>query len=81
LVHCYGGSDRTGLATALYLAAIKHAEESDAESQLSLLYGHLPFGSATAMDHTFDHVEPLLGYVYHKETEEKPIWNLSLNLD
>lgn len=41
LLHCEGGADRTGLAASLYLAAIGRKGEEEAESQLSLRYGHL----------------------------------------
>lgn len=50
LVHCEGGSDRTGLAMALYFYTRKHMKPEKAESKgLSILYGHLPyFGAETA---------------------------------
>ncbi|MBS7538103.1 tyrosine-protein phosphatase [Ancylobacter lacus] len=64
LIHCRSGSDRTGLASALYLAALKKADEVTAEAQLSLRYGHfgLPFMPYYAMDATFDRLEPSFGY-------------------
>jgi protein tyrosine/serine phosphatase len=64
LIHCKAGADRTGLACALYLAAIEHAGEEAAERQLSLRYGHLsiPMTPAYAMDETFEKLEPWLGY-------------------
>ncbi len=64
LIHCYSGSDRTGLASAIYLAALKKADEVTAEAQLSLRYGHfsLPFMPYYAMDATFDRMEPSFGY-------------------
>lgn len=64
LVHCRGGADRTGIASALYLAAIAKQSERAAEWQLSLFYGHfpIPFFPAWAMDETFERVEPWLGY-------------------
>lgn len=64
LVHCRSGADRTGLASALYLAAVKKADEVTAESQLSLRFGHigLPFMPYYAMDETFERLEPRLGY-------------------
>lgn len=63
LIHCQAGSDRTGLATALYLAAISKTSEQVAESQMSILYGHisLAISSAYAMDRTFEKLEPWLG--------------------
>lgn len=64
LIHCRSGADRTGLAAALYLAAIKKVDEFTAELQLSLLFGHisLPFAPFYAMDETFERLEPSLGY-------------------
>lgn len=64
LIHCDGGADRTGLATALYLASVKHADEWSAELQLSILYGHigLPLTHGWPMSVTFERLEPRLGY-------------------
>ncbi|MBB3318640.1 MULTISPECIES: tyrosine-protein phosphatase [unclassified Rhizobium] len=64
LIHCLSGSDRTGLAAALYLAAISKTNEHVAEGQMSILYGHipLPISRAFAMDRTFEKLEPLLGF-------------------
>lgn len=64
LIHCRSGSDRTGLATALYVAAIKKGSEFDSEWQLSLAYGHiaLPYTAAYAMNKTFEALETWLGY-------------------
>ncbi|MEF0943178.1 dual specificity protein phosphatase family protein [Rhizobium sp. BR 362] len=63
LIHCQAGADRTGLASALYLAAIAKTGEAAAESQMSIIYGHLPlsFTHAYAMDRTFEKLEPWLG--------------------
>lgn len=67
LIHCNAGADRTGLAAALYLAAVKGEPEEVAENQLSIRYGHLPYypffwTSAQAMYRTFERMEPLLGF-------------------
>lgn len=64
LIHCKSGSDRTGLASALYVGAIQQAGERAAEWQLSLIFGHiaLPFSKAWPMDITWERVEPMLGY-------------------
>lgn len=64
LIHCNGGSDRTGLAAALYLASIAKRGEETAEGQLSLRFGHLPlpFLPAYAMDRTWEALEPWLGF-------------------
>ncbi len=55
LIHCRAGSDRTGLACALYVA-LHGGSYRDAQDQLSLYYGHFPyFGSkSVAMDVTLD---------------------------
>ena len=64
LIHCQSGIDRTGLASALYLAAIGKVGEEAAEDQLSIRYGHLslPVLSGFAMDRTFELMEPSLGF-------------------
>jgi protein tyrosine phosphatase (PTP) superfamily phosphohydrolase (DUF442 family) len=56
LIHCEGGADRTGLASALYLARIEKRPVAEARRQLSMWFGHLPvLGNRTeAMDRTFD---------------------------
>jgi protein tyrosine/serine phosphatase len=63
LIHCQAGADRTGLATALYLAAIGKSSERVAEAQMSIYYGHigLPISAAYPMDATFEKLEPWLG--------------------
>jgi protein tyrosine/serine phosphatase len=64
LIHCHSGSDRSGLAAAVYLAATGHGEDA-AEAQLSWRFGHLgiPLLSSTySMDTTFEHLEPWLGF-------------------
>ena len=64
LIHCKSGADRTGLASALYLAAIEKKSKAEAEHALSPVYGHLslPFLREYAMDRTFDKMKPTLGY-------------------
>ncbi len=54
LIHCKAGADRTSLGAALYLHALKN--DKDAESELSILYGHFPWlGSKTYfMDDAFE---------------------------
>ena len=63
LIHCKAGSDRTGLAAALYLADTGHSE-AQAEAQISFRYGHvsLPFSAAWAMDESWEAMEPSFGY-------------------
>lgn len=65
LIHCLGGADRTGLASALYVAGIEGRGEEAAEWQLSLAYGHvgIPWISrAWAMDTTWEEMEAWLGF-------------------
>ena len=64
LIHCEGGADRTGLASAIYLAAIKKSGEVAAEGQMSVSFGHfsLPILQSYAMNQTFEKLEPSFGY-------------------
>ena len=64
LVHCEAGADRTGLAAALYLAAIAKAGEAAAEGQLSYVYGHVSVwpSQGRRMSQSFEALEPELGF-------------------
>ncbi|WEF23889.1 dual specificity protein phosphatase family protein [Paracoccus sp. S3-43] len=65
LIHCMGGADRTGLASALYVAGVEKRGEEAAEWQLSLAFGHvgIPWISrAWAMDTTWEDMEAWLGF-------------------
>lgn len=64
LIHCEGGADRSGLAAALYVAALAHGSEEDAEAQISIRFGHISLSAnpAFAMDRTFETLEPWLGF-------------------
>lgn len=64
LVHCRSGADRSGLVSALYVAAIAHGSEFFAELQLTPVFGHLPFAflPSYAMDRSFERAETRLGY-------------------
>jgi hypothetical protein len=42
LIHCKSGSDRTGLATALYLMSRKAVAPERALRAFALTYGHIP---------------------------------------
>lgn len=55
LIHCESGSDRTGLAAALYERFVKERPAEVAASQISFRYGHFPWlGNRTvAMDRTY----------------------------
>lgn len=43
LIHCKNGSDRSGLAAALYRFAVEGEPATVAERQLSLWFGHFPW--------------------------------------
>lgn len=63
LIHCRSGADRTGLASAVYFAAIAKKGEWASERQLWLNYGHIPrIGAAEAMNRTFEKLEPYFGF-------------------
>jgi protein tyrosine/serine phosphatase len=65
LIHCNWGADRTGLASAIYLAAIAKQPELAAEGQLSVRFGHFPLpyiSRAYPMDQSFEGVEKQFGY-------------------
>lgn len=55
LIHCNWGSDRTGLAAALYGLAVKKVGVDEAAGQLSFRYGHFPWltSETGAMDRAF----------------------------
>lgn len=56
LIHCLGGADRTGLASALYEYAINEKSVDDSKKQLSWKYGHIPSlrPHVIQMDKSFD---------------------------
>src|SRR5690242_19312392 len=56
LIHCQSGADRSGLAAALYEYAIAARPAEEAEAQLSLRYGHVPYlwSRTGAMDRSFE---------------------------
>lgn len=63
LIHCQGGADRSGIASALYLRAIAGSPENTAEEQLSIRYGHIAIpvlSAAYAMDVSWEELEPWL---------------------
>jgi protein tyrosine/serine phosphatase len=55
LIHCASGSDRTGLASALYEKFVERRSTEMASRQISFRYGHFPWlgNRSVAMDHTF----------------------------
>jgi protein tyrosine/serine phosphatase len=50
LIHCQGGADRSGLAAALWKMIIDGSPKSIAQEQLSIRFGHMPFGPTQALD-------------------------------
>jgi protein tyrosine/serine phosphatase len=58
LIHCKGGSDRSGLVAAMWKLIVDKEPKSQAGKQLSLLYGHFPIGKTSAMDRFFQNWYP-----------------------
>jgi protein tyrosine/serine phosphatase len=58
LIHCRAGSDRAGLAAAIWKVVVDGESKGLAAEQLSIRYGHLPFGATTAMDDFFGEWQP-----------------------
>jgi len=54
LLHCLGGADRSGLAAVIWKVVVDKEPESRASSQLTVFYGHLPFGKTAAMNRWLD---------------------------
>jgi undecaprenyl-diphosphatase len=54
LIHCRAGADRSGLAAALWKVVIDGAPKSVAREQLSIRYGHMPFGPTQVLDAFFE---------------------------
>ncbi|MGQ0567846.1 MAG: phosphatase domain-containing protein [Gemmobacter sp.] len=62
LIHCRSGANRTGLAAAIYLAAIEQIGTNTAGQQLSVRYGHVavPYRPETsAMDRSWERFRKL----------------------
>ncbi len=60
LIHCQQGSDRTGLAVAVWQLLYTDADEPTARRQCSLRYGHTPILRTAQMDAFFDLYEARL---------------------
>ncbi len=58
LIHCQAGADRSGLAAAMWKVVVDKDPKSVASKQLSLRYGHVPFGETQAMDRFFERWNP-----------------------
>ena len=50
LVHCVSGIDRTGIVSAIFLLLRTDATVDEARGQLSVRYGHNPWGKAACQD-------------------------------
>ncbi|MCL5023756.1 MAG: dual specificity protein phosphatase family protein [Nitrospirae bacterium] len=58
LIHCQAGADRSGLAAAIWKVVVDGQPKSEAQKQLSFLYGHIPIGRTVALDRFFDSWDP-----------------------
>ncbi len=58
LIHCQAGADRSGLAAAMWKVVVDKEPKGVASKQLSLRYGHVPFGENLAMDRFFERWNP-----------------------
>lgn len=58
LIHCQAGADRSGLVAAMWKVVVDGEPKELAAKQLSLRYGHLPFGANCAMDRFFEKWNP-----------------------
>ncbi len=54
LIHCKSGSDRAGLASALYLILARGKPVAEAAKQLSLRFGHIRSSKTGVLDLMFD---------------------------
>jgi protein tyrosine phosphatase (PTP) superfamily phosphohydrolase (DUF442 family) len=60
LIHCAAGADRTGFASVLAAMSKGRAPFAEARGQLSLWYGHVPFGPSSEIGRIFDLYETYL---------------------
>jgi protein tyrosine/serine phosphatase len=58
LIHCRSGSDRSGLAAALWKVVVDGEPKAVAVKQLSIRYGHFPFGQTSVLDDFFEDWDP-----------------------
>jgi undecaprenyl-diphosphatase len=54
LIHCKAGADRSGLAAAIWKAAMDNVPARVAKRQLSIRFGHMPVGPTQVLDAFFD---------------------------
>ncbi len=64
LIHCEHGANRTGLASAIYVGAVKKFSEAFSEFQLSPFYGHVPIPGLGRyeMYRSWDDFEETIGF-------------------
>jgi undecaprenyl-diphosphatase len=67
LIHCQAGADRTGLVAAMWKVIVNKEPKEEAAKQLSIWYGHMPVGPATAMDNFFEKWVPELTIVNSRQ--------------
>ncbi len=60
LMHCQAGADRSGLVAAMWKVVVDKTSKTEADKQLSIMYGHLSIGSASAMDDFFQNWHPVV---------------------
>lgn len=53
LIHCTHGADRTGLAVALYLSAVRKLPEAESRRALSIRFGHTSLFGMNCFDNAF----------------------------
>ncbi len=58
LIHCKSGADRSGLVSAMWKVIVDKRPKAEAKKQLSILFGHIPIGSTSAMDQFFERWRP-----------------------
>jgi undecaprenyl-diphosphatase len=58
LIHCRSGSDRSGLAAALWKVVVDGEQKDVAQKQLSMRYGHFPVGQTSVLDDFFKQWDP-----------------------
>jgi protein tyrosine phosphatase (PTP) superfamily phosphohydrolase (DUF442 family) len=74
LLHCGGGSDRTGLATVLFLLLHTDTSMPRARMEMSIRYGHFPFGPATPLDSFLDQYERWLESTGQAHSADRLRW-------
>jgi hypothetical protein len=60
LFHCRSGGDRSGLAAAIFLLLYTDASLAEARGQLSLRFGHNPYGRSACLHSVLDRYEQWL---------------------